>query len=159
MTQWTVAHQPPLSMGFPRQERNLPDLGIKLLSPALAGGTLNHRGALNLLTFKWLWIFTVLLGFPCGSAVKESSCSTGDVGLIPGLERSPWGGNGYPLQYPCLENPMKRRGWWARVHGVAKSRTFCDWATEHACTCSCYSFPNCFGFVYHESFSFLVFPT
>ena len=48
---------------------------------------------------------------------------TGDVGLIPGSGRSPGGGNGNPLQYSCLENPMDRGAWWAIVHGVAKSWT------------------------------------
>ena len=46
-----------------------------------------------------------------------------DVGLISGLGRSPGEGNGYPLQYSCLENSMGRGGWWAMVHGVAKSQT------------------------------------
>ena len=46
-----------------------------------------------------------------------------DMGLIPGLGRSPAGGNGNPLQYSCLENPMDRGAWWAAVHGVAKSQT------------------------------------
>uniref|UniRef100_A0AC11DBZ4 Uncharacterized protein n=1 Tax=Ovis aries TaxID=9940 RepID=A0AC11DBZ4_SHEEP len=45
------------------------------------------------------------------------------MGLIPGLGRSPGEGNGSPLQYSCLENPMDRRAWWATVHGIAKSRT------------------------------------
>ena len=44
-----------------------------------------------------------------------------DVGLIPGSRRSPEGGRGNPLQYPCLENPMDRGAWWVTVHGVAKS--------------------------------------
>ena len=51
-------------------------------------------------------------GFPGGSVVKESACSAGnagDTGLIPGLERSPGGGHGNPLQYSCPENPMDRR--------------------------------------------------
>ena len=43
-----------------------------------------------------------------------------DMGLIPGLGRSPEGGNGNPLQYSCLGNPMDRRAWWATVHGVSK---------------------------------------
>ena len=47
----------------------------------------------------------------------------GDLGLIPGLGRCPGEGNGNPLQYYCLENPMDRGAWWAAVHGVAKSRT------------------------------------
>ena len=47
----------------------------------------------------------------------------GDPGSIPGLGRSPGEGNGYSLQYPCLENPMDRRAWQATVHGVTKSQT------------------------------------
>jgi len=47
----------------------------------------------------------------------------GNLGLIPGLGRSPGEGNGTPLQYSCLENPMDGGAWWATVHGVAKSRT------------------------------------
>ena len=54
---------------------------------------------------------------------KESACNAGDVGLILGLGRSPGGGNGNPIQYSCLENPMDRGAQWAIVHGVAKSRT------------------------------------
>ena len=58
------------------------------------------------------------MGFPCGSAGKESICNAGDVGLIPGLGRSPGEGKGYPLQYPGLENSMD-----CIVYGVTKSRT------------------------------------
>ena len=64
-----------------------------------------------------------LVGFPGGSDGKESACDAGDLGLIPGLGRSPGGGNGNPLQYSCLENPMDRGVWWIIVHGVAKSQT------------------------------------
>ena len=46
------------------------------------------------------------MGFPCGSAVKESACNAGDLGWIPGLERSPGEGKGYPLQYSGLENSV-----------------------------------------------------
>ena len=58
--------------------------------------------------------------------VKNPPANAGDVrdvGLIPGLGRSPGGDHGNPLQYSCLENPMDRGAWWAAVHGVAKSRT------------------------------------
>ena len=59
---------------------------------------------------------------PCGSDFKESDCNSGDMGLIPGSRRSPGEGNGNPLQYSCLENPMDRGTWWATIHGVTKSR-------------------------------------
>ena len=58
--------------------------------------------------------------------VKNPPANAGDVrdaGLIPGLERSPEGGNGNPLQYSCLENPTDRGAWQAKVHGVTKSWT------------------------------------
>ena len=59
---------------------------------------------------------------PGGSVVKNSPANAGDARLIPGLGRSPGGGNGNPLQYSCLANPMDRGAWWAIVHRVAKSR-------------------------------------
>ena len=65
-------------------------------------------------------------GFPGGSVVKNPPSNAGEagnVGLIPGLGRSPGGGHGNPLQYSCLENPMDREAWWATVHGVANSQT------------------------------------
>ena len=61
-------------------------------------------------------------GFPGGSDSKESACNVGDLGSIPGSERSPAEGNGYPLQYSGLENPMNRGAWWDTVHGVTKSQ-------------------------------------
>ena len=60
-------------------------------------------------------------GFPGGSEVKASACNVGDPGSIPGLGRSPGEGNGNPLQYSCLENPMDGGAWSAAVHGVATS--------------------------------------
>ena len=61
--------------------------------------------------------------FPGGADSKVSAYNVGDVGLIPGSGRSSGEGNGNPLQYSCLENPVDRGAWWATVHGVAKSRT------------------------------------
>ena len=59
--------------------------------------------------------------FPVAQNGKESACNAGDPGLIPGSGRSSGKGNGNPLQYSCLENPMDRGAWWAIVHGVSKS--------------------------------------
>ena len=64
----------------------------------------------------------ILKGFPGGSGGKASARNAGDLGSIPGLERSPGEGNGNPLQYSCLESPMDRGAWRATVHGVAKSQ-------------------------------------
>ena len=61
--------------------------------------------------------------FPGGSDGKASACNVGDLGLIPGLGRSPGGGNGNPLQYSCLENSMGGGAWWATVHGVTRNQT------------------------------------
>ena len=63
------------------------------------------------------------MGFLGGSDSKESACSLGDPGLIPGLERFPGEGNGYPFQYSYLENSMDRGALQATVHGFAKSQT------------------------------------
>ena len=63
------------------------------------------------------------MGFPCGSAGKESACNVGDLGSIPGLGRFPGEVNSYPFQYSCLENSMDREAWQAIIHGVTKSRT------------------------------------
>ena len=62
-------------------------------------------------------------GFPGGPEVKASACNVGDLGLIPGSGRSPGEGNGNPLQYSCLENPMDQGAWWATDHGIAESDT------------------------------------
>ena len=63
------------------------------------------------------------MDFSGGSDGKASAYNAGDPGSIPGLGRSPGEGNGNPLQYSCLENPMDGGAWWATVHGIAKSRT------------------------------------
>ena len=63
------------------------------------------------------------VGFPGGSDGKESACSAGDQRSIPGLGRSSGEGNGNPLQYSCLEDPMGEGAWQATIHGVIKSWT------------------------------------
>ena len=60
------------------------------------------------------------MGFPHSSVNTESTCSAGDQGFISGSGRSPGEGNGNPLQYSCLENPVDRGAWQATVHGVVR---------------------------------------
>ena len=64
-----------------------------------------------------------IASLPGGSVVKNPPANAGDVGVIPGWERSLTGVNGNPLQYYCLDNPMDRRAWQAKVHRVSKSQT------------------------------------
>ena len=60
------------------------------------------------------------MGFPDHSEGKESACNEGDLGSTPGSGRYPGEGNGNPLQYSCLENPMGRGSWQATVYGVTR---------------------------------------
>ena len=83
---------------------------------------MNHALGSKKVVLCWSQVYTVL-GFPGGSDGKESAFSAGDLGLIPGLGRSPAGGHGNPLQYSCLGNFMARGDWWATVHGVTKNQT------------------------------------
>ena len=71
---------------------------------------------------KVLWSYHIM-GFPGGSDGKDSTYNAGDLGLIPGLGRSPGGGHGNLLQHSCLENSMDRGTCQATVHGIAKSLT------------------------------------
>ena len=71
-----------------------------------------------------IFLMYPLKGFPGGSAVKNPRANAGDASSIPGLKRSPGEGNGNPLQYSCLGNPMDRVAWRAMVQRVAKSRTW-----------------------------------
>ena len=68
----------------------------------------------------YLYIYKPI--FPCSSVDKEFACNTGDPDSILGSRRSPGEGNGNPLQYSCLENPMDRGAWRATVHGVKRVR-------------------------------------
>ena len=68
------------------------------------------------------WVVFKTCGLPGGSDGKESTCSAGDLGSIPGSGRFPGEGNGNPLQYSC-QNPMDRGAWRAAVHGITKSWT------------------------------------
>ena len=73
------------------------------------------------------------LGFPGGSDGKDSACKARDLGSIPGSGQSPGEGNGNPIQYSCLENPVDRGAWWATVHSVAELNTT-EWLT-HTSAC------------------------
>ena len=82
----------------------------------------NTTGCYMVLVLLLIKSITVM-GFPGGSNGKESACSVGDLGSIPGLGRSPGGGNGNPLQYSCLENSMDRGVWRATVHKISELNT------------------------------------
>ena len=85
---------------------------------------------------KSLTLFKALEdGFPGGSDSKASACDAEDPGSIPESGRSPGEGNGNPLQYSCLENPMDEGAWWATVHGITKSQTqLSDFTSLHFIT-------------------------
>ena len=91
--------------------------------------TLWHLSQLQFyIDFCTYLVHVLFSGFPFGSAVKnpramqETACNAGDVGSVPGWGRSPGEGNGNPLQYSCLGNPMDRGAWWAPVHAVTRVR-------------------------------------
>ena len=82
------------------------------------------------------WLIMGSLSFPGGAVVKNPPVNAGDIRDAPGFqppgwEDSPGGGNGNPLQYTCLENPMDRGAWWATVFGVTKSQLGDQLKTNH----------------------------
>ena len=81
---------------------------------------LNNKWALGRAKQLYLCYITWIIGFFDGSVVNEYVYNAGDMGLIPGPERSPGEGNGSPIQYYCLENPMDRREWRTTVHRINK---------------------------------------
>ena len=85
-------------------------------SPALYWNHKNFFGLILHLLKLQFW-FKIIYS---AQWLKNPPANSGDVGSIPGSGRSPGEGNGNPLQYSCLENPMDRGAWWATVHGVAK---------------------------------------
>ena len=118
---WQAGPLPLAPMGSPRVAHKArtpgsspsPDTQAAPAGPAARPPTQDGPGHPNLSN----------LGFPGGSDSKESACNAGDLGSIPGLERSSGEGNGYSLQYSCLENSMDRGDWRATVHRVTKSLT------------------------------------
>ena len=132
VTAWTAAYQAPPSMGFSRQEYwsglpfpspgDLPNPGIKPRSPTLQVDSwlAEPRGKppftykkliMSMRNFFEKHIFLSHTSFPGGSEVKASAWNAGDPGSIPGSGRAPGEGNGNPLQYSCLENPMEGGAW------------------------------------------------
>ena len=98
---------------------------------------LGNRQKLQITVCSWLQIsgrplqISELTG---GSDSKESACNAGDLGLLPGLGRSPGEGKGYPLQYSGLENSMDRAAWQATIHGVVKTQIqLSDFHTKEEC--------------------------
>ena len=80
-----------------------------------------HRFYINRYVYTYMYIHTQIgVGLPWWFKGKEWVCDVGNANLIPRQRRSPGKGNGNPLQYSFLENPMDRGSWWATVHGVAK---------------------------------------
>ena len=99
------------------------EAGIGSWDPTHCALTSSQHCSYSLLLFLDEWRVTLnTLGPPCGSDGKESAWKAGDAGLIPGLGRPPEKGNGNPLQYSCLENPMDRGAWRDTIHRVPKSQ-------------------------------------
>ena len=101
-------------------EGSLSDMDVKIATSSLS---MHKTFRVRL---KFLITFPRILGFPGSSMVKNPPANSGDardIGSIPRWGRSPGEGNGNPLQYSCLENPMERGAWWATVHVVTKSQT------------------------------------
>ena len=81
-----------------------------------------------------LLLYLYICGLPWWLSDKESACNTGDVGLVPGLGRSPGKGNGNLLHYSCLENSMDRGGWQATVYGITKESDMTELLSTHTHT-------------------------
>ena len=98
----------------------------------------------------------------CKSLWKPSLCgstwqSRGDPGLIPALGRAPGGGNGNPLHYSCLENPMDRGAWRVTVHGVTKSRIRLKWLLYTKILCvRRLNVTTCFGVITKSSILLII---
>ena len=103
------------------QSPQLSILGSKVSEGLLCPGLLESEGSCDLTSVSQV-IRVFVMGFSASDG-KESACNAGDLCSILGSGKSPGEGNGSPLQYSCLENPMDRGVWWATVHGITKSQT------------------------------------
>ncbi|CAI9165511.1 unnamed protein product [Rangifer tarandus platyrhynchus] len=113
--------------------------GSKAYTPAFQAGVFTSKLTQGSAV---LVVVSTCLGFPGGSEGKVSACNVGDPGSIPQSGRFPGEGNGNPLQYSCLENPMDGGAWWATVHGVAKSQMRLSDFTFFLSTCFILSGPK-----------------
>ena len=118
----TASNYYKLNSGLTNSNLEYP-LGFVMITSQFSGITPNFSSSIALPAVSSLQrnLFSIL--FPGGSEGKESACNAGDPGSISGLGRSPGEGNGNPLQYSCLENPMNERAWRAAVHAATKSWT------------------------------------
>ena len=112
-----------------------PDFCLLNFSPGLMSVKYKHinnciRKSRACSARSWLWTKGLWWGSPCSSVGKVSVCNAGDLSSNPGSGRFPGEGNGSPLRYSCLENPMERRAWQATVWGC-NSRT---WLSDRAHT-------------------------
>ena len=147
VTSWTAAHQVSLSRTISRTllkltsiESMMPSIHLILCHPLLllpsVFPSIRIFSSESALHIRWpkYWSFSLsispsneyswlILDFPGGSDGKASAYNAGDPGSIPASGRSPGEGNGDPLQYSCLENPMDGGAWYPTIHGVEKSRT------------------------------------
>ena len=89
------------------------------------------------------------MGFPGGSEVKASTCNAGDLGSTPGSGRSPEEGNGNPLRYSGLGNPIDGGAWWPTAHGVAKSQRQLSDFTSFSFFLIFFTLQYCIGFAIH----------
>ena len=112
-------------------------LKVKFQASFFTPLSLSSRGSLVTLHFlPWEWYHLHIWGFPGGSAGKESACNAGDLGSIPGLQRSPGEGNSYLLQSSCLESSMDRTDW------DCKESAMTQWLLLHFTSLSFYLLPH-----------------
>ena len=109
------------SSSLTRDGIQVPALGARSLSHWTTRGVPSSLLLLLLIFFCHYHAAYGILGFPSGSDGKESACSAGDMGSIPGLGGPPGVGNGELLQFSCLEESMDRGAWWAAVHRATKT--------------------------------------
>ena len=122
---WRDSCGPATTPGHCTDHRLKHTSSLSVKEASCSSGSFGLRGRLQ------VWHPSRGLGFPGSSVVKNLPASARDVGLIPGSGRSPEGGQGNPLQYTCLENPMDRGAWRATVYGVAKESDMTETEQHH----------------------------